>query len=211
MDTNFLEQKPHGNKGHIPWNKGKPGCFSSDTRAKMRESRKGRITWPKGKKHSPKTRAKMSVSHTGIPNPSKGKKRPPLTAEHKKKLSTVRMGKPAPQNAGKNNWLFKDGLSQHNLGHVYAGMMARCYKPKSTSYPDYGAKGAIVWEPWHERAAFIFGIEALLGPRPEGYTLDRINPHEWYYEWNVRWADKYTQHKNLTKNTFDYYSQSGEH
>jgi hypothetical protein len=90
-------------------------------------------------------------------------------------------------------------------------MHHRCTNPKNGSYKDYGAKGIAVWETWKNIEAFIFGIEALLGPRPEGYTLDRINPHEGYYEWNVRWADRKTQEKNKQTMVSNFYSQCGEH
>ena len=41
--------------------------------------------------------------------------------------------------------------------------------------------------------------------------IDRINPNEGYYEWNVRWADLLTQRRNRRKNVCDYFTQCGEH
>jgi hypothetical protein len=90
-------------------------------------------------------------------------------------------------------------------------MWERCYNPKATSYPRYGAKGIKMWEPWHDARAFIQGIEALLGPRPIGHTVDRINPHDGYYEWNVRWVDASNQRTNSRRMVSDYAVQSGEH
>lgn len=37
---------------------------------------------------------------------------------------------------------------------------------------------------------------ADMGPRPEGHTLDRIDPSKGYYKANCRWADKQTQESN---------------
>jgi hypothetical protein len=97
------------------------------------------------------------------------------------------------------------------LVRTYRNAMKRCYDTKSRHYQAYGGAGIFIWKIWHEPGNFIFAIEALLGPRPEGYSLDRINPHEGYFEWNVRWADNATQRMNTKRNVENYHSQSGEH
>lgn len=89
--------------------------------------------------------------------------------------------------------------------------MHRCYNLRKDDYAKYGGSGVSVWEPWHDVSTFIFGLYSLIGERPLGYTLDRINPHGDYVEWNVRWADKKTQQSNLRRHKADYYSQCGEH
>jgi hypothetical protein len=106
---------------------------------------------------------------------------------------------------------FKHGLYPHHLYHGWHTMMQRCYNPKAHGYKDYGGKGIEVWEPWHNVRNFIFGIMSLLGDRPVGYSMDRVNPHEGYNEWNVRWSDKKTQTENTRKNTTNFYIQCGEH
>jgi len=105
----------------------------------------------------------------------------------------------------------KDGLAHHPLAGVFHQMRSRCYNPKHRSFAEYGGNGVAVAEPWRERAKFIFGILALLGPCPEGYSLDRINPHGDYVEWNVRWASPATQSVNRRDKVLDFYCQSGEH
>jgi hypothetical protein len=90
-------------------------------------------------------------------------------------------------------------------------MIRRCINSKHRHYSYYGGQGIKIWAPWLDPAAFISAITVLLGDRPEGYTIDRINPHEGYYEWNVRWADPKTQRRNWHKNVSDYCTQSGEH
>ena len=90
-------------------------------------------------------------------------------------------------------------------------MMQRCYNLNARNYNGYGKRGVTIWEPWHNRTAFIFGLLALLGERPENHTLDRINPHDGYFPWNVRWADKETQNANRRKRIPDYFIQCGEH
>jgi hypothetical protein len=103
------------------------------------------------------------------------------------------------------------GLSYHPLYQMGNSMLNRCYNPKYGSYKEYGAIGILIWEPWKNIATLIHGIEALIGTRPIGYTIDRINPWEGYYEWNVRWATPKTQANNRRENTPDFYSQAGEH
>jgi len=53
------EKNPMFGRHLIPWNKGKTGIYSKETLQKMSESRKGRIPWMKGKKHSEETLKKV--------------------------------------------------------------------------------------------------------------------------------------------------------
>jgi hypothetical protein len=107
------------------------------------------------------------------------------------------------------------GLSRHPFYITFymlgKAIVSRCCDPTHPNYRKYGAIGIQVWEPWEDVVTFVFGITALLGDRPEGYSIDRINPWEGYYEWNVRWADLKTQRWNIRENIPDFYSQSGEH
>ena len=99
----------------------------------------------------------------------------------------------------------------HPLRKTHYGMVNRCHNPKTHNYPKYGGNGIRVTPEWLDVIPFMFAIDALLGPRPEGHTLDRINPHGDYVEWNVRWADEKTQKANSKKKVADYYSQCGKH
>lgn len=63
------------NKGKIPWNKGKTGCYTEDSLQLMRDGHKGNSPWNKGKtgcftKEHLKLRSEM---RTGRPNPSRAK------------------------------------------------------------------------------------------------------------------------------------------
>lgn len=75
-------------------------------------------------------------------------------------------------------------------------MHYRCESTNSPSWQWYGARGVTVCERWADLTVFIEDIEKLLGPRPEGHTLDRIDPVGNYEPANVRWADALTQTLN---------------
>lgn len=57
----------------IPWNKGKTGIYSEETKRKMGMKNIGRVAWNKNKTFSKKSREKMSISHTGLISPLKGR------------------------------------------------------------------------------------------------------------------------------------------
>jgi hypothetical protein len=107
--------------------------------------------------------------------------------------------------------LIVHGMTHHPLFPTWNGMMSRCYKFSSVGFERYGGYGINVADHWHDAPVFIFGIEALIGPRPSGYSLDRINPHGDYVEWNIRWSDRFMQQNNRKANTADYLSCCGEH
>lgn len=89
------------------------------------------------------------------------------------------------------------GLSDHPLYPTYLSMMHRCYEPQATNYQWYGGRGITVCDEWRgDPAAFITWIEANLGPRPAGMTLDRIDNDGPYAPGKVRWATQSEQVRN---------------
>ena len=44
--------------------------------------------------------------------------------------------------------------SLNTIGGIHYEIMKRCYDPNSVAYKDYGAKGIIVCEEWHDRNIF---------------------------------------------------------
>lgn len=83
----------------------------------------------------------------------------------------------------------------------YRNMLSRCYNPKSTGYRHYGGRGVKVCERWRE--SFLNFLEDM-GERPEGLTLDRINPKGNYEPSNCRWADAFTQSRNKRDSILTY-------
>jgi hypothetical protein len=82
------------------------------------------------------------------------------------------------------------GLSRTGAYGSYHSMLKRCYNQKCSAYAYYGGRGVTVCDRW--RLGFAAFLEDM-GQRPEGLSLDRIDPYGNYEPSNCRWADKYVQ------------------
>jgi hypothetical protein len=91
---------------------------------------------------------------------------------------------------------------KHGLGYedyryrLWGTLMAKCYRQTCRDYGYYGGRGITVYQPWHDAATFIADIDRLLGPRPDGFTLDRIDNNGNYEPGNVWWATRKQQTGN---------------
>jgi hypothetical protein len=74
-------------------------------------------------------------------------------------------------------------------------MRARCNNPNSDWYHRYGGRGIKICERWNDFALFLKDM----GERPNGMTLDRINPDGDYEPNNCRWATPAMQSANKAK------------
>lgn len=89
------------------------------------------------------------------------------------------------------------GASGHPYYSTYKGMIARCYNDKHMYYKNYGARGVGVYDEWKkDPVAFCEWIQANLGQRPAGYSLDRLDVNKDYQPGNIRWAPQKVQAAN---------------
>jgi hypothetical protein len=89
------------------------------------------------------------------------------------------------------------GLTKHPLYYTWMQMMGRCTDPQHPDYLNYGGRGIDVCPEWHDIAVFITWAEQNLGPRPDGYSLDRYpDNNSGYLSGNVRWATDRQQRRN---------------
>lgn len=85
--------------------------------------------------------------------------------------------------------------SSHSLYKTWVSMWHRCYNPRRDSYLRYGGRGIRVCESFKDFRIFA----KVVGDRPEGFTLDRIDVTGHYTHDNLRWASKKTQSINCRK------------
>jgi hypothetical protein len=76
---------------------------------------------------------------------------------------------------------------------TYLAAKGRCTNPNNKDWADYGGRG--IEFRFHSLEQFL----EVLGPRPKGLTLDRIENNGHYEPGNVRWATWEQQQNNRRK------------
>jgi hypothetical protein len=86
-------------------------------------------------------------------------------------------------------------ITRHGRAHSseyqsYHAARQRCLNPKDARYPDYGERGI------EFRFQSFEQFFAILGERPSGLLLERIDNNGHYEPGNVKWATRSAQQRN---------------
>jgi hypothetical protein len=76
---------------------------------------------------------------------------------------------------------------------TWQGIKSRCSNPKLKSYKSYGGKGVTVCDRWKNS---FENFLADMGERPEGYSIERLDPFGNYEPDNCTWIPLADQWKN---------------
>ena len=117
-----------------------------------------------------------------------------VSEETRRKIGETSRGrKQSPEQvAARAKSLVKHGMYRTPTYRSWDGMKQRCLNPKATGYSRYGGAGVTVCDAWLTFGNFL----ADMGERPEGTTLDRIDPTRGYEPGNCRWATRSVQNRN---------------
>lgn len=88
--------------------------------------------------------------------------------------------------------MLRHGLCSSRAYRSWQAMKQRCRNSNAPNYSRYGGRGITVCERW-----LVFeNFYADMGLRPEGTTLDRIDPDGDYEPGNCQWATPHRQRVN---------------
>lgn len=93
----------------------------------------------------------------------------------------------------------KHGAYETSTYSSWQSAKTRCFNPNAPNYARYGERGITMCQRWAE------SFEAFrddMGERPEGTSLDRINPNGHYEPANCRWATPVQQANNKERRGF---------
>lgn len=85
------------------------------------------------------------------------------------------------------------GMRHTNEFHIWDAMKQRCHNPLNEAYRHYGGRGISVCTEWRESFAQFY---MDMGPRPDGFTIERMDNDGDYTPSNCCWASQKQQSRN---------------
>lgn len=110
--------------------------------------------------------------------------------EHREELNRSRRERRAIARNG--NPSRRHGLSGTQAYKSWRAMVARCTNSGHNMWKHYGGRGIKVCDRW----SYFPNFFADMGERPDGATLDRIDPNKGYEPSNCRWVTQKEQRLN---------------
>lgn len=91
-------------------------------------------------------------------------------------------------------------LSHARIRSKWRNMMSRCYSENNAEYKNYGARGILVCNEWHDLSTFAEWAYSNGYTEGSNLTIDRIDVNGNYCPENCRFVDMKTQCRNKTNN-----------
>lgn len=85
---------------------------------------------------------------------------------------------------------------QHPLYCIFHSMKERCRNRNFKQWSRYGGRGIKVCDRWLQPKTGFHNFLSDMGPRPDGFTLDRIDNDGDYTPINCRWTSRKDQQRN---------------
>ena len=84
--------------------------------------------------------------------------------------------------------------------NIWCSMKKRCYNTQAREYKNYGARGIVMCDKWHDDFN-SFCDWALSNGYRDDLTIDRIDNNDGYFPDNCRWTTRSQQQRNKRNNT----------